>query len=529
MIDNVKSFFSNVAKGLGRKSRTFRMFMSALNVQPSFTNADYIDYVEEAFQQNPYVYSVITQIANSCAGIPPALYEVNDTGEVARAVSQFEKKGHSPRRKMRMKRQVIENVRRSVAKKYVLNYGTPYHVGKMLATKALVQSGELERIDGHELLDLLLYPNDWYQRSYQQFIQSWVMHLEIGGMNFIEPIGPETRNAPPRQIYALPPKHVQFVKGTEGHPIRGFKFSGRRGRMFRYDPNPMETEIFYSRYYNPLNPLRGMSPAYAARFSIDVNNEGRRWNLGLLQNGAAHSGIISAKGQLGKKQVDDIKKKFNQKHAGASNAGKILALDELEGVEFTPVTQTAKDMQWGDLNRITALECAIVWNTPPEIIGNTEQKTFSNYKEAREAFYKEKVIPTMDFVYGELNTSIVPLFEQQGSRSLWLDYDAEKVEALRDDVNDLHERVREDVNSSLLMINEGREAIGWESMEGGDLILVDSRQVPLATVAQSDTGEPLPEEEEEEEEQNAKIRERAAKLLMQEEQDEGPRFFPNGH
>lgn len=486
--------FIRSASRAGRKSRTFRMFMRNLGVSPSFSNADYSDFVEEAFEKNPYVYSVITQVANSCAGIPPVLYRVKEKGQVASAVSQYDRKAHSGRTRERKKRMAAKQVRDYAARSFAFKTGTPVAVARMAATKALVQTGELEPIRGHELLDLLLYPNDWYQRSYQQFIQAWVMHLEIGGESFLEPVGPDGGN--PKELYAIPPKDVRVEKGTADHPIRGFRLQHRGGDLLHYDPDPSETEVFYSRYYNPMNPLRGLSPARAASYAVDVNNEGRRWNLSLLQNGAALSGIISTKGALSPSQVDKLKERFNEKYGGSSNVGKVMAVDEVEGVNFTPMSQSVKDMQWGDLNRITALECAIVWNTPPEIIGNTEQKTFSNYKEARKAFYIEKVVPLMDFIYGDLNTSVVPLFGDD----LWLDYDTEAVDALNDDVNELHERVRDDVEAGLLMINEGRQAIGYEDVDGGDVILQDVRKVPLSTAVQ----------EQDPEEASLSIQERAA-------------------
>ena len=490
----------------GRKSRTFRAFMRTLSMTPTFTNADYADFVEEAFQENPYVYSALTQTANSAAGIPPALYRVKENGEVARAVSQYERKAHADRIQRRKRRFAAMQVRDRAARKTAMRTGAPEAVTRCLATKALVQTGELEPVSAHELLDVLMYPNDWYQRSYQQFIQAWVLHLEIGGESFLEPVGPD--NGIPRELYVVPPKNVRPEKGTQSHPIKGFRLQHRGGELLRYDPDPFETEIFYSRYYNPMNPLRGMSPAQAAAWSIDVNNEGRKWNLALLQNGAALSGVISASGAMSKPQVDRLKERFNRKHAGSDNAGKIVAMDEVEGVTFTPISQSAKDMQWGNLNNVTALECAVTWNVPPEILGHDESKTFANYEEARRAFYLEKVIPLMDFIYGDLNTSVVPLFGED----LWLDYDTQAIDALSDDVNELHERVREDVEAGIIMINEGRARIGLEDVDGGDVILTDARKIPLETAIVPD--EPAQEEESTEEEAMT-IRERAFAAIEQ--------------
>lgn len=489
--DGFATTFNNFGSRAARKSKTFRMFMRALNARPTFSNADYSKFVEEAFQKNPYVYSAITQTANSAASVPPALYRVSETGDVAGALQQYERKTHTGQREERKLRLTAQRVRDKAAQRHSMRTGAPVAISKAIITKALVQTGELEPIEGHELLDLLLNPNDWYQRSYQQFIQAFVMHLEIGGESFMEPIGPES--GMPREVYVIPPENVRVEKGDKQHPIRGFRLIHRGGDMLSYDPDPFETEVFYSRYYNPMNPLRGLSPARAAAMSIDVNNEGRKWNLSLLQNGAALSGIISSKGSMSPQQVDSIKERFNQRIAGSQNAGKILALDDLEGIDFTPISQSAKDMQWGNLNTMTALECAVTWNVPPEILGHDESKTFANYEEARRAFYIEKVLPLMDFMYGEMNSSLVPLFGD----NLWLDYDTQAVDALNDDVNELHERVRDDIEAGLIMINEGRARVGLEDVDGGDVILQDVRKVPLNTAVQ------------EQEEDSLSIRERA--------------------
>lgn len=498
------------SSGVARKSKTFRTFMMALNAEPSFTSADYSQFVREAYEENPYVYAVITQIANSAAGVPPSLYRVTGSGRVASALDGYDRKAHHGRRETRKLRLAIGQVQKAAAKRHRMRTGAPYAVSKAIVTKALVRTGELEPIEGHELLDLLLYPNDWYQRSYQQFIQAYVTHLEIGGENFMEPVGPD--NGPPREVYLLPPKDIQLKKGTGDHPIREVVFQGYNRKTLRYDPDPAETEVFYSRYYNPINPLRGLSPAHAAAMSIDVNNQGRRWNLSLLQNGAALSGIISSKGPLSKEQVESIRERFNRKHAGADNAGKVVAVDEVEGVDFTPISQTAKDVQWGDLSRMTALECAIVWGVPPEIIGHDASKTYANYEEARRAFYLEKVIPLMDFIYGELNTSLVPLFGED----LWLDYDTEAIDALSDDVNELHERVREDIDATLITINEGRESIGREKVDGGDVLLSDLRKVPLETVVNSSSPlGPADPEEDAELAYGKGVRERAIEALSE--------------
>ena len=112
----------------------------------------------------------------------------------------------------------------------------------------------------------------------------------------------------------------------------------------------------------------------------------------------------------------------------------------------------------------TATDIALAFNVPPELLGSGT-KTFANYKEARQAFYEESILPTMDSLRDAFNMWLVPAFGE----GLYLDYD-------RDDIEALVEK-RESKYTSLeavgfLNMNEKREAAGYDTKEGLDLWLV---------------------------------------------------------
>lgn len=487
MFEGLKRLFSRQA----RKSETFRIMLNNLKFRPTFKGADYIDFAHDAYQSNPYVYAAITQTAATCASVPPQLFRVRKTGEVTRAIQGYDRKAHADSIERHKLRRTARRLVGRKARKIRKQTGAPYPLARAAAQKKLIQTGELEPIESHELLDLLDRPNPWYQTSYNEFITNIVSYLEIGGMTFIEP---KKANGRPRELYVLSPEDAQPIKGNESQPIAGFEFK-RKGKTarYRFSPDPEQTEIFYIRYFHPRRPIEGMSPVEAAALSVDVNNEGRRWNLSLLQNGALLSGIITAKGSLGPAGVQQLRDQFNRRHQGANNAAKVLAIDGAEGIDWKPTSATVRDMMWAQLNKATSLEVSIVWQVPPEILGDSTRRTYSNYSQARRAFYLEKIIPLMDFIYGHLNSQIVPLYGDD----LFLDYDLEAVDALQEDVAETHKRVRQDVQSGMITINEARDVIGRDEIDGGDVILVPSSHVPLETALQGGQPEPDPDEPDE--------------------------------
>lgn len=478
----LRQALSSLARTLSltaRKSRMFRTHMSRMGFNPSFMSADYRDFAEEGYQQNPYVYAAITQAANSCASVPPQVFRINESSEqVERALSGYERKAHAPRIDRHKKRWAVNRILDREAKNLKAQLRLPYGLCKSMAQKALVREGTLEELDGHESLALLDHPNNYYQRSFQAFMQATVSHLEIGGETFIEPV--KGTSGMPRRLFALSPNGVELQEATRENPLPGFDFERGGGTVsYRYDPDPTETEIYFSKYYNPLAPLRGMSPLMAAAHSTDVNNAARTWNLGQLQNGAMMSGFLMSNGRLQDEQRDELKAQFREQHQGPKNAGGIFLVEgSSNGVAFKEAQQTARDMQWGDMTVMTAREISIVYNTPPEILGDSANKTHANYQEARRAYYLEKIIPLLDFIYGEWNSSFMTLYDEP----LLLSYDVQRIDALQEDINALFERVVDAIQGSVMRINEGREMINLEPVDGGDAILVPATQMPLNAV-----------------------------------------------
>ena len=116
-----------------------------------------------------------------------------------------------------------------------------------------------------------------------------------------------------------------------------------------------------------------------------------------------------------------------------------------------------------------------VTRVPPELIGDSANKTYSNYREARRAFYEETILPLMVMLRDKLNMWLMPLFND----GMELDFDTDQVSALQEDRAMLFERL---TKANWLEINEKRDEAGFDETEGGDAVLVGLAQVPLASL-----------------------------------------------
>ena len=220
---------------------------------------------------------------------------------------------------------------------------------------------------------------------------------------------------------------------------------------------------------------------------IHTLNLAARWNAKLLQNDARPVGALVTEGALTDEQFNRLKVDIKKSISGAENAG--LPIGPLEaGLKFQPYGLSPKEMD-GCLDKHTRRKIASILNVAPELIGDSENKTYSNYQEARKALYLENVLPKMDVLRDELNNWLVPIF---GDDRASVDYDRDSIEAIREDRSKKVVDLNSQIDRGWLTRNEAREDLKRGSMgPAGDVATVSGAVVPLDAIGMPETGTPL--------------------------------------
>ena len=461
--------FQNFLSRMARKSQTFRYVVNLSFGGPSWTRTNVGAFAREGYAQNPYVYAACNAITQGLAEAPPVLYRVRRGSKIEnryksaygleQSASGYTKRGWSLH-------QTANQVIRAEAEQHIKK-GVPPSIARNMALKRLVSTDELVMIDSHPILDLLERPNGWMQSSYTEFVRAFGLSMLLAGEAFIEPKGNRDAKGVPSELYILPADKLKAETPKEGNPIPGWKYDGR-ALVFDYSPDPMETELFFAKLYDPLNPLRGLSPMSAAMRSVDLNNTARRYNLSYMQKGGVPPAIVQ--GDFDTEGAQALRDQLAEL-AQADAAGTILALSG-EGLEYKQLAIDANKLQWGDTTKLTAQEIAIVFGVPPEILGDSSNKTYSNYENARLALYQECVLPLADLMFDAWNAGWVRRFGDD----LLLDYDTDQILAIQADVEKVYDRL---AKADFLTLNEKREAVGYGPVVGGDVIWVPLTNVPL--------------------------------------------------
>ena len=322
-----------------------------------------------------------------------------------------------------------------------------------------------EAVENHPVLALMNKPNP--MQSWEKFLTQMIGSHDIAGEGDVLKIG----IGQSIELWPLRPDWLEITTFSMGLPV-----------TCSYTPSDTYEESTVKQYqfselmiwaeYNPLFRWRGLSPLYSAAYSIDTLNEYAKSNKAMLENGMTPSGVLWTDSEVSDTSFNRLQEQFNGKYAGAKNSGKPMILDgglKWQGMSFTP-----REMEFVSGKRLSQLDVCQVLRVPPQIIGIEGSQTFANYEQARAAFYEDEVIPMVNGLLSELLGFLRKDFKIPPTYKLIVDTDGiTALEPRRAERN----KVIDGLTS--LKVDEKRAAMGYESAEGGDVILVESNKIPL--------------------------------------------------
>lgn len=340
---------------------------------------------------------------------------------------------------------------------------------EVYSKRKMGQSKPIE-LENHPLILLLEKPNAMQGQA--KFIEAIVAYYLLAGNTYIEAVK-GFENQPPTELWPVRPDRMKIIPGVDGYPAFFEFVANGRSKRWPVDQIKLTSAIMHIKTFNPINDWYGLSPLEAAMLSLDQSNAANVWNYSLLKNSATPSGVLqiteskaNPRGEISEQQYGRLRGEFEDAYAGSKNAGRPLILEG--GLEWKQISLSPKDMDFLKSKEVSGVEIATVFGVPPEMLG-LGVKTYNNYKEARQAFYEDTVLPLMDVIRDELNRWLSPQFGE-----VELDYDKDDIEAL---VEKRESKYTSLANVNWLTINEKRKATGQDEIEGGDIFLINNQAV----------------------------------------------------
>lgn len=303
----------------------------------------------------------------------------------------------------------------------------------------------------HKFQSLLKHPN--IEQSGNELIEAFIGHLQIAGNAYLEIISLDDEA---KELCVLRPDRMKIIQGPNGWPIAWEQQIGNQKRKLYRDNFTGKSQCLHLKLFNPSDDLYGQSPIEAAATAIDIHNAGGAWNKALIDNAARPSGALVYKGANGYERLSDeqferLKSELAMAHTGAQNAGRPLLLEG--GLEWSPMSLSPQEMDFVEARRQAARDIALSFGIAPMLLGIPGDNTYSNYKEANNAFWRQTILP----LGNKLANALCQFLSPWAGEKLEISLNLENVHALTNERESLWSRLEA---ANFLTIEEKRKLAG---------------------------------------------------------------------
>lgn len=365
-----------------------------------------------------------------------------------------------------------EQFAREAYGKNVVAYQSINKIAEAISSvKLTVFRGEQELID-HPLIKLLDRPNP--MQSGADYMQAKISYLLIAGNGYEErvKIGQDVR-----ELYQLRPDRMKIVPANNGVPAAYVYTVAGRTVRWEVDPRTLDCDVRHLKMFNPVDDWYGLSPVEAGAYAIDQLNESMAWLQALLQNSARPSGalIIKDGGTLSDDNFNRLKAQIEEQYSGSRNAGRPMLLEG--GLDWKQMGLSPSDMGIIEAKFSAARDVALAFGVPPLLLNIPGDNTYSNYKEARLAFWEDTVLPLTNVILNDWNNWLAAPY------GVTIRANMDEIPAIAEKRLQLWQMADA---SNDLTINERRAMKGYEPIPGGDVILVNASQIPLGSPTEAE-------------------------------------------
>jgi len=279
----------------------------------------------------------------------------------------------------------------------------------------------------HPWQKLFRRPN--YLMDQYSFIEAIVSYLMLDGHVWVIPYPPGIvrSGGVPDSLWVVSKRNMEPVRSPTGHLLG-----------WRYRPNPVSgvresielgvDEVVSIWFWNPYDPVMGLSPLEAGYMSIMTDYKAAYYNAVFFDEGAMPGGVLYTEQSLSDHQFQRLKEQIEARHKGYTKGHRLMILER--GLKYQQVAISHKDMEFYDLRRFNQERILQIFGMKKVIISVTDDLNYATAREQRKEWWQGTCIPIMRLIQSALNFS---LFRDS---DLEVEFDLTTVEALQEDLKD---------------------------------------------------------------------------------------------
>lgn len=190
-------------------------------------------------------------------------------------------------------------------------------------------------------------------------------------------------------------------------------------------------------------------------------------------SGCNLTGVLQFKGRLTDKQKEAIRQQWMQIHSSAALGG---GLGVIEGdAEYIPISQNSSDAQMLETREFNITEIARFFNINPILLGDLSHSSYNSIEDAQIEFVTHTLLPIINLLQDEIDRKMIT------SRNQYVDFD--ETELLKGNKSTLANYYSTLVSNAIITINEARQQLGFNPMEGANELIL-----PYTDIAQNTIG-----------------------------------------
>lgn len=322
-----------------------------------------------------------------------------------------------------------------------------------------------EEVDNHPLTEFMENPCPPSDLSQPDFWNAVAMYLRITGFMAWEK--DFSNGGDLIALWPMMPQYCSFKRGER-------KLLG----SIHYQPYtglpaldiPRERFAIFA-YVDPLYyGLKPFSPTMVLADVIGVDNDLTKLIQQFLSNGAFISGLLKSDQLILESDAIIARERWNEAHGGVNNktAGGVAIMGK--GLDYSPVSNTFRDMVFEEVDARSEVRICMTYGVKPILISakaGMDRSTFTNYEQARQAWYEENVMSEWRFLEERVTRDLLPEFDDDPNHVA--KFDISKIKALQEDRDSTWKRANEAYKSRVVIRDEARKEMGLDPMEDEEL------------------------------------------------------------
>ena len=253
----------------------------------------------------------------------------------------------------------------------------------------------------HPLSQLVARPNphqDW--RELQGQADAF---LNVSGNAYFWLQRPKSGEGLPEAIYCPRPDRIFIIPGKsdkQSRPTLSGYIYVPEGRSLADSIPILPKNLMHVKLFNPLDSLNGLgyglSPLSSAAYSIDVDNSVTKFLQLFFERGGVPPYWFTFDQPVDDTTIDSLKAQIQEMYGGKDNWVKPGVLGQ--GGDVKRVGLTFQEMGFDGIDERNESRILGPLGVPPILIGTRtglERSTYSNYEQARSAFWEDVMLPEL--------------------------------------------------------------------------------------------------------------------------------------